>query len=107
MESTQSGNTSADTNAGHQVVLHRLFLSAYRVDRWESAGFLTTEDLLDGWIHLHWMKFDPPKQSVHFVLAVIYILFFLVGSFSNALVLYVILRYVQQKMFFIFNIVIV
>lgn len=94
---TGSSNASSSTNDQQEMLIHGLFLSTYQVDRWESEGFFIKADLVDGWIDLHWMKFEPVKQSVHLALAIIYVLFFLVGSSSNALVLYIILRYIHSS----------
>lgn len=67
------------------------FISVYPVDQWKTEGFFTQDDLLD--IDCHWMAFEPVRPAVHFSLAVLYLVFFLVGSFSNALVIYIISRY--------------
>lgn len=66
------------------------FKEVYPVEQWKEKGFFEEQDLLD--IPCHWMGFEPPRSSVHFTLAVIYIIVFLVGFFSNGLVIYIMNR---------------
>ena len=62
----------------------------YPVEQWKKEGFFEEKDLLD--IHCHWMGFEPPRPYVHFLLAVIYLMVFLVGFCSNSLVIYIVSR---------------
>ncbi len=64
------------------------FKKVYPVEQWKTEGFFEDEDLLD--IACHWLRFDPPRPSLHFLLAVIYIIIFLIGLLGNSLVIYVI-----------------
>ena len=67
------------------------FTAAYPVDRWEVEGWFDRQhDLLD--INCYWMEFAPVRPSVHFGLAILYVIFFVVGFCSNALVIYTVLR---------------
>ncbi len=64
-----TGATSPDLDAGHCPQL---------------------PDLLD--IDCHWMTFEPLKPSVHYTLAIIGVLLFLVGFVSNVLVIWTLFR---------------
>ena len=67
------------------------FTAAYPLDRWETEGWFDRHrDLLD--INCHWMQFDPLRPSVHLILAVLYVAFFVVGVLANGLVIFIILR---------------
>lgn len=66
------------------------FKELYPVEHWKVEGFFEDDDLLS--VSCHWLGFNPPRPSLHFLLAVIYILVFLIGLLSNSLVLYVIGR---------------
>jgi len=66
------------------------FKGVYPVEQWTKEGFFEENDLLD--VDCHWLAFEPPHQSVHFSLAIIYVVIFLVGFFSNTFTIYIIAR---------------
>lgn len=73
------------------VQLLQNFTEIFPVEQWKMKGFFVDSDLLA--INCHWMKFEPLKPSVHFKLAVIYIIVFIAGLLSNSLVIYTIVWY--------------
>ena len=79
---------SDETSCPELTVQH--FKKIYPVEQWKKEGFFEEKDLLD--IHCHWMGFEPPRPYVHFLLAVIYLMVFLVGFCSNSLVIYIVSR---------------
>lgn len=83
------------TNVTNKNCPHNLqhFKEVYPVNQWKAEGFFEDADLLD--IDCHWMAFEPVKASVHFLLAFLYIVVFLVGFFSNTLIAYIIVRYTK------------
>lgn len=66
------------------------FVSIYPVDLWKSEGFFEDADLFI--INCHWLQFEPIKPSIHLTLAILYVVIFAIGSFSNVLVIYILLR---------------
>lgn len=68
-------------------LLRQRFLSVYPVSMWKSNGFFEEKDLLD--INCHWLQFEPIKPSSHFMLAIIYVIVFVIGSVSNTIVVYI------------------
>ena len=66
------------------------FISVYPVDIWKSEGFFEDADVFI--INCHWLQFEPIKPSIHLSLAIVYIVIFAIGSFSNVLVIYILLR---------------
>lgn len=86
-----TGSSGPDFDAdGHcpQLLLH--FKKVYPVEQWKAVGFFQDEDLLD--IDCHWMTFEPLEPSAYYTLAIIGVLVFFVGFFSNALVVFTICR---------------
>ena len=79
---------SASENCPPEVFEH--FKKVYQVEQWKEEGFFEEGDLLD--IACHWMKFEPVRPSVHLLLSIIYAIVFLVGFFSNTIVIYVVSR---------------
>jgi len=75
--------------------LRQRFIQVYPVEQWKEEGFFVDEDIMD--IHCHWLQFEPVRPSVHFTLAVIYAIIFVIGFLSNALVIYVIVRYFYTR----------
>ncbi len=71
--------------------LRQNFNQIYPVKEWKEEGYFEDEDLMD--IHCHWLQFEPVRPFVHFSLAILYVIFFIVGFLSNALVIFIILRY--------------
>lgn len=84
------GSPSFDFDAGHCPQLLLNFQKVYPVEQWKAVGFFQDADLLD--IDCHWMAFEPLKPSAHYTLTIIGVLFFLLGFFSNALVICTIAR---------------
>jgi len=78
----------ATENCPLEVLEH--FRKVYQVQQWKEEGFFEDGDLLD--IACHWMKFEPIRPSVHLLLSIIYTIVFLVGFFSNTIVIYVVSR---------------
>lgn len=72
-----------------EIVLNH-FTEVYPVEQWKAEGFFEDEDLLD--IDCHWMKFDPIRPSVYYFMAIIYVIVFLIGFFSNIIPIYIISR---------------
>lgn len=66
------------------------FVSIYPVDLWKTEGFFEDADLFV--INCHWLQFEPIKPSIHLTMAILYLVIFVVGSFSNVLVIYILLR---------------
>jgi len=75
---------------GCPIKLLQHFVQVYPVEQWKKEGFFEDDHLLD--IDCHWMEFEPTRSSVHFLLAVIYVIVFLIGSLSNTLAIYIIVR---------------
>lgn len=73
-------------------LLRDRFLKVWPVDEWKAKGFLKENDTLLERIPCHWLQFDPVKPSVHFGLALVYVIYFIVGIFGNGLVIYIIAR---------------
>ncbi len=85
------GSSSPDFDpAGDCPQLLLNFQKVYPVEQWKAVGFFQDADLLN--IDCHWMTFEPLEPSVHYSLAIIGFLIFLVGFFSNTLVIYTIVR---------------
>lgn len=85
-------NSVADEQSGQcadGIVQH--FKEVYPLEQWKMEGFFEDDDVLDI-IDCHWMAFEPVRPSVHFLFAIVYIVVFLVGFFSNSLVIFVISR---------------
>ena len=78
------------------------FKKVYPVEQWKMEGFFEDGDLLD--IACHWLGFDPPRSNLHFLLAIIYVIIFLIGLLSNSLVIYAIIssRYIESTPFIIY-----
>lgn len=60
---------------------------AYLIDRWKTGGLFIDQDLDD--INCHWLQFEPVPLVNHLLLAFVFFVVFLVGCFSNALVVYI------------------
>ena len=69
------------------------FRTIYPIDKWKNDGYFTEGDLLD--IDCYWMQFEPTKPAAHFILAILYVIIFIVGCTSNAIVIYVLLRFIR------------
>jgi len=86
MKIEDSANGSFSVSIGYncsQIVIQH-FKKDYQVEQWKEEGFFEEADLLD--IACHWMGFEPPRSSFHFLLNIV----FLVEFFSNTIVIYVI-----------------
>lgn len=77
-------------------LLRERFVRLYPISVWKTEGFFDDADLLE--INCHWLQFEPPKPSAHFLLAIIYVGVFVVGCVSNTLVVYILLRYSQHSL---------
>ena len=77
-------------NSSDCPALVQHFKQVYQIEQWKAEGFFQDEDVLD--IACHWMAFEPPRSSDHFLLTVIYIIVFLVGFLSNTIVIFIIGR---------------
>lgn len=71
-----------------ELVLNH-FMEVYPMEQWKAEGFFENEDLLD--IPCHWLAFEPTRPSLHYLLAVSYVIVFLVGFCSNAIGIYIII----------------
>ncbi len=90
MDESALGSFSFDDTTSCPDLTVQYFKKVYPVEQWKKQGFFEEQDLLD--IPCHWMEFKPPRPPVHFLLAVIYLMVFLVGFFSNSLVIYILSR---------------
>lgn len=86
----ESGSLTGGENSCPELTVGH-FKEVYPLEQWKKKGFFEEKDLLD--IPCHWMGFEPPRSYVHFLLAVVYLIVFLVGFFSNSLVIYIMSRY--------------
>jgi len=84
-------NESSSVDDGDCPELLLRFKRAYPVNQWKMEGFFEDQHLLD--IDCHWMTFEPTRSSVHFLLTIIYVIVFLIGFFSNSLVIYIVSRF--------------
>lgn len=80
----------ANINSSLCPELVQRFKDVYPLKQWAAEGFFEENDLLD--VDCHWLKFDPPRPSVNFFLAIIYVIIFVVGFVSNSFTIYVIGR---------------
>ena len=72
------------TTAGHSEIL-RLLYKRYPVNDWKRFGFF--DDSFVTSIQPHWFSFEPPSANVHFLFAVIYTIFMVIGITGNLLVM--------------------
>lgn len=86
-----TGDIENTLNCPKHIVEH--FEKVYPVKQWKEKGLFEEKDLLD--IPCHWMGFEPAGPSVHFLFAFIFINIFLVGFFTNSLVIYIMSRLFQ------------
>ena len=91
-EKLAAGFASDEDDVGRCRQLLRNFTEIYPVDEWKMKGFFDDSDLLD--INCHWMEFEPFEPYAYFTLAITYIIVLLIGFFSNAFVIYIIVWYV-------------
>lgn len=82
--------SSAHAGQSCPIKLVQHFVQFYPVDQWRKEGFFEDDHLLD--IECHWMEFKPTRPIVHFLLAMIYAIVFFIGSLSNTLAIYIIIR---------------
>ncbi len=75
------------------------FKKVYPVEQWKRRGLFEDQNLLD--IPCYWMGFEPTSPSVHYLLAFIYVIVFLVGFFSNSLVIYIMSRLFQFNIIYL------
>jgi len=57
------------------------------IRRWKTVGIFIDEDLDD--INCYWLKFEPAPLIAHLGLVILFLIVFLVGCSSNALVVYI------------------
>ena len=70
------------------------FRANYPIDEWKTEGFFKEDDLLE--INCFWYQFNPIPITHHLLLGIIFILLFLVGSLSNATVIYILSRWLSS-----------
>lgn len=90
MNHSDVDNQSANQVIAECSILREQFVSQYPVEIWKSNGFFQDADLMA--INCHWLQFEPTKPLAHFVLAAIYVVVFAIGSVSNVVVIYILLR---------------
>ena len=83
-----ANGSAADGRECPQIIEH--FKEVYPVEQWKKEGFFEDDDLLD--IACHWMKFEPVRPSVHFLLFIVFNTIFVVGFSCNAFSIYIIVR---------------
>lgn len=84
-----TANESSDPQLDCSLLRIR-FRTIYPIDKWKSDGYFTEDDILD--IDCYWMQFEPIKPTAHFILAILYVIIFIVGCTSNAIVIYILVR---------------
>ncbi|XP_075216486.1 uncharacterized protein LOC142321889 [Lycorma delicatula] len=77
------------TQTEHEILIE-IFKTRYPVQTWLSLG-LFTEDYLYS-INSHWLGFQPPLHSSHYILAALYCLVMTIGICGNCLVIFMYLR---------------
>lgn len=77
------------------------FKTVYPIEVWKRYG-LFSDDYIDR-INVHWLKFPPPETSTHYLLAALYGIIMILGFTGNALVIFMFIRLVAQKILFVFG----
>lgn len=80
---------SCDGNENVSEILEN-FKSKWPVEEWKQFGFFDDDYLMK--INLFWLKFPPPSESSHYLLAILYAIIMTVGVIGNFLVLVMYLR---------------
>lgn len=93
--SLYENTTSAEED--DSVVTVSTFKKLWPIDDWYRFGLFT--DGFISYIDSHWLQFPPPKPSLHYTLAVLYIMLALIGLLGNSIVL---LMY-YRSVFFIYS----
>ncbi|XP_032513103.2 opsin, ultraviolet-sensitive-like isoform X1 [Danaus plexippus] len=81
--SLYENTTSAEED--DSVVTVSTFKKLWPIDDWYRFGLFT--DGFISYIDSHWLQFPPPKPSLHYTLAVLYIMLALIGLLGNSIVL--------------------
>ncbi|XP_022205432.2 opsin, ultraviolet-sensitive [Nilaparvata lugens] len=81
---------SGDGNATKLEQTMERFKQLYPVESWKSEGFFTDEYLY--MINPHWLQFDPPSHTAHYILAAAYFIVMTIGVTGNFLVIFMFLR---------------
>uniref|UniRef100_A0A8D8SKY0 Opsin, ultraviolet-sensitive n=1 Tax=Cacopsylla melanoneura TaxID=428564 RepID=A0A8D8SKY0_9HEMI len=66
------------------------FRRMYPVETWKEKGWFTDDYL--SLINRHWLQFEPPSSSSHYILASCYFLIMVIGCSGNVLVIVMYLR---------------
>lgn len=66
------------------------FQANYPIEEWKTEGLFKEDDLFE--INCYWLQFNPMPVTNHFLLGVIFIIIFVVGSASNSTVIYILSR---------------
>ena len=86
--STHINNTEESAAENCPLEVFDRFRKIYQVEQWKEEGFFEDGDLLD--IACHWMKFEPTRPAVHLLLTIVFTIVFMVGFFTNSIVVYVV-----------------
>ena len=96
METPVAANESSNPQLNCSLLRVR-FRTVYPIDKWKSEGYFTDDDLLD--IDCYWMQFEPITPAAHFILAILYVIIFIIGCTSNAIVIYILARFTNLLLF--------
>lgn len=72
------------------------FKTKYPIDDWKKYGFYTDDYI--GLINGHWLAFDPPSNTAHYILGFLYTVIMVFGCSGNALVIFMYIKLVRRSL---------